>query len=628
MGRLKKSLLSLIDRAGLARVRAQNTLREMGLPLDPPALLVFHPGYLLPRCEDSFRPAFDGRRSTRILEELRSARLLSPSLLLTPQEVSAETLSRVHSADFLEELADPRRMAELIFVPADRMGERDFLRPFLLQTGGTVLALQRALSEDVSVFNLGGGFHHAQRDRAEGFCPVNDVAVAIRCMQQGKPSLRVLVVDLDYHQGNGTAQIFEDDESVFTLSIHGRTWSSVVGKRNNLDQELPAGVKDDAYLETVRQALDTVLGDFRPHVALYLAGTDIHEEDSLGDFAISEDGVLRRDLHVWRVLQDAGIPVVVLLAGGYGPMTWTLSYNFIHSVFTGQWIHRKNRPSNIQARYRRIRRSLTPFELRAGEESLTEESLEDFLMHRSTGGLFMDQYTREGLEIALQRYGFLDLLRERGFSDLEVSVETEDPQRQIARIHFDQQDPEHLLVELVVRFCTLMSPAEALKEGAEDSYRMLSIEWLLMQDPTAHFSLERRKLPGQEHPGLGLGRWMVELLRMMAERLDCTGLMNIPQHYHNAFLYSKQMLCFHPEDQGYLEALKRDLGHLPLVETSEAIDQGRLCNTSSGELRSWEGKAQVMPVRRILNKYFTRPGYIKAVSTARDSDHFKLVDNS
>jgi hypothetical protein len=220
----------------------------------------------------------------------------------------------------------------------------------------------------------------------------------------------------------------------------------------------------------------------------------------------------------------------------------------------------------------------------------------------------------------------MDLIRERGFDKLLLSTNTDDPDHQIVRVHFDQQDPEHLLVELVVRFRTIVTPPDAVREGCAEAYRMLSIEWLLMQNPRATFSLERQRLPGQQYPGLGLGRWMVELLRMMAERLDCTGLMNTPQHYHNAFLYSKQMLFFNPADQGYLEAMKRDLGRLPLVETSVAIDGGRLRDADSGKPLPWEGKPQVMPVKPELNSYFTRRGYIEAVGRARERYHFRLED--
>jgi acetoin utilization deacetylase AcuC-like enzyme len=619
--KLLKRYRSVVDRAlhrgRLTATRAANILRDAGVPLTPRAWLVYHQDYVSGVREAAARHTFDVWRANRIVDQLQHAGLISPSMMLTPEPVRREDLLLVHTPEFLDGLASPRRLAELLFVsPGAEVDPGELLRPFLLQTGGTILALERAVRQRTPVFNLGGGFHHAQRDRAEGFCPVNDVAVAIRVLQQKRLARRILVIDLDFHHGNGTALIFSQDESVFTLSVHGQSWAHIEGKRNNLDLELPPGTGDRPYLAAVKQALTPVLARFHPDVAVYLAGADPHEDDDLGDFSISEEGMLDRDLFVWEMLEEAGVPLAVVLAGGYGAMAWTIAYNFVCSALTGTRIAPAHRPSNIEAHFRRVKESLTPSELQKGATELTEADLEELLGRRGTGGLFMDYYSPEGIEIALERYGFLDQLRERGFDKLLLSTDTE--------VHFDRKDPDHLLVELVVRFHNLVTPRDVVAEGARDVYRVLCIDWLLMQNPKQTFSLERQKLPGQQHPGLGLGRWMVELLRMMAERLDCTGLMNVPQHYHNAYLYSKQMLCFDPGDQGYLEAMKRDLGHLPLVETSIAIDAGRLQDADTGEPVDWEGKPQVMPVEPCLNTYFTRQGYIHAVASARKRYHFRL----
>ena len=617
---------SLLDRVRLAGARAGNQLRNMGLPISPPARLAYDPAYGGTFHEATGRHAFDPRRARRIVEQLGRARLVGPSMILTPEPVCREDLLRIHTPGFLDEMEDPRRLADLFFMRVTELRDINPLRAFLLQAGGTIAALERAIAERVPVFNLGGGFHHAQRDKAAGFCPLNDVAVAVaRALDRGL-ARRVLVIDLDYHQGNGTALIFSDNEDVFTLSVHGQAWSQIRDKRNNLDVELPPGIKDQAYLTAVQRALACALSMFEPDAAIYVAGADPHVEDALGDFAVSEEGMLTRDLHVLTTLREADVPVGVVLAGGYGPMAWTIPYNFIFSVITGARIPWTLRPSNIRARYRRVAESLTATDLQQGKGELTDEDIEDFLAHRTGSGLFMDFYTDRGVETALERYGYLDLLREQGFETVLLSVDADDPDRQIMRVHFDLRDPEHLLIELVVRYRTLVRPKEATgSEGIAATFRMLSIEWLLMQNPTAEFTLERRKLPGQDHPGLGMGRWTVEILRMMAERLDCMGLMNNPQHYHNAYLYSKQMLCFSPDDQGYLEAMKRDLGRLPLVETSEAIDAGLLRDAHDGRALTWMGKPQVMPVAPGLNAYFARQGYIRAVSEARERYHFRLA---
>jgi len=614
----------------MAGLRMANMMRDLGISLPPRARLVYHPDYVITGRSWSARHAFDPRRPQRIVEQLGEAGVLGEGMVLSPEPCSPEQLQLVHTEGFLEEINDPARLAELLFVRQDELTLDDPLRPFLLQAGGTLLACREAVEGGVPVFNLGGGFHHAQRDRAEGLCPINDVAVAIRVVQEERLARRVLVVDLDYHQGNGTALIFREDEEVFTLSVHGQNWSQVEGKENTIDLELPEGVKDEAYLEAVRAALDRAFQRFRPHLAIYLAGADVHREDTLGGFAVTEEGILSRDLMVLEYLEQRAVPVAVTLAGGYWPMAWSAAYNMIYSRITGGRIHTSLRPTNLRSQFRRKQRTLDPAQLKkgAGAQEITAESLEDLLQHRhgsSSSGLFLDYYSPEGMRLGLEHYGFLGLLRERGYDELLLSMDTDDPQRQILRVHFDLEHPDNLLVELVARFRTLTSSAEAVKEGAEETYRMVCIDWMLMQNPRASFTLDRRRLPGQQHPGLGLGRWTVELLRLMAERLKCTGLMNIPQHYHNAYLYSKQMLCFDPEDQGYLEAMKRDLSALPLVETSEAIDGGALRMEGREGPVSWEGKPQVMPVQPALNQYFVRPGYIEAVAAARDKYRFRLA---
>jgi acetoin utilization deacetylase AcuC-like enzyme len=609
----------------LALARARASLLNLGLPLPAPAKLVYHPEYVTGRREAGARQAFDVKRAERIIDQLLRAGVLGRSQVLEPWPASVEELALVHTSDYLREISEPGRLSELLFLPRDILRSDELMRSFLRQTGGTLLAALRATTEHTTVFNLGGGFHHAQRDRAEGFCAFNDIAIAVRRMQRLGRAQRVLVVDLDFHHGNGTALIFSGDESVFTLSVHGQSWSRVDQKQNNLDLELPPGVDDDRYLGTVRYALQDVLTRFSPDLCIYVAGADAHDEDALGDWEVTDEGLLERDLLVWRTFRERHTPLCVVLGGGYSPFAWTIPYNFIFSVLTGERIDPAYRPGNIEARYRRIKERLDPTDLKRARAPEDEDTLLTVCNSDDDHScLYMGYYTLEGLQHALERYGFLGLLRERGFPHLLLSMNITDPDRQMFRIHFDRRDPGHLLVELVCRYRALVTPADAVAEGLDETYRMLAIEWMLMQDPRAGFSLERGRLPGQNHPGLGVGRWMLELLRMMSERLDCQGLMTVPEHYHNGYLYSKQMLYFDPEDQGYLEAMKRDLGRMPLVEVSLAIDEGKLRDGSTGEVLSWKGKPQVMPVRPKLNTYFARPSYIAAVTAARSRYQFRL----
>jgi acetoin utilization deacetylase AcuC-like enzyme len=191
--------------------------------------------------------------------------------------------------------------------------------------GATIGAARAALSEGLAA-NLAGGTHHAFPERGSGYCVFNDVAVAARLMQAEwhrarRCLLRVLVIDLDVHQGNGTAAIFRDDPTVFTLSLHGAKNFPVRKERSDLDVELPDGCGDADYLLALDAALAEVWrqhGDALPGLAFYLAGADPHEDDRLGRLKLSFDGLAERDRRVFGALRQRGIPVAVAMAGGYG----------------------------------------------------------------------------------------------------------------------------------------------------------------------------------------------------------------------------------------------------------------------------------------------------------------------
>jgi len=191
--------------------------------------------------------------------------------------------------------------------------------------GATICAARAALNDGVAV-QLAGGTHHAHADRGAGFCVFNDVAVAARLMQveahrSSRSLLRVVVIDLDVHQGDGTATIFADDPTVFTLSLHGQRNFPVRKAASDLDVELPDGCDDDLYLRSLQDALARVwtrLASQPPHLAFYLAGADPHEGDRLGRLKLTLAGLAERDRRVFDALRERGIPVAVVMAGGYG----------------------------------------------------------------------------------------------------------------------------------------------------------------------------------------------------------------------------------------------------------------------------------------------------------------------
>lgn len=240
------------------------------------------------------------------------------------QPASDGELALAHAPVYVSAVAEglltAAQQREIGFPWSPRMAERA-----RRSVGATIAAARAALAEGLSA-NLAGGTHHAYPDRGSGYCVFNDVAVAARLMQAEwhrahRRLLRVLVVDLDVHQGNGTAAIFADDPTVFTLSLHGAKNFPARKERSDLDVELPDGCGDAAYLQALDGALAEVWhrhGDAPPGLAFYVAGADPHEDDRLGRLKLSFDGLAERDRRVFTALRERGIPVAVSMAGGYG----------------------------------------------------------------------------------------------------------------------------------------------------------------------------------------------------------------------------------------------------------------------------------------------------------------------
>jgi acetoin utilization deacetylase AcuC-like enzyme len=184
-------------------------------------------------------------------------------------------------------------------------------------TGATIGACRAAFDEGVAL-NLAGGTHHAHADRGEGFCVFNDAAIAARLMQAERRASRVAVIDLDVHQGNGTAAILERDDSVFTLSLHGERNYPFVKAVSDLDVALPDDILDGAYLAALETALETLFARFDPQLIIFLAGADPHEGDRLGRMKLTFDGLAQRDKMVLEAAHQRHIPVAISMAGGYG----------------------------------------------------------------------------------------------------------------------------------------------------------------------------------------------------------------------------------------------------------------------------------------------------------------------
>ena len=241
--------------------------------------------------------------------------LITPADVMQPVEAPHDMLARVHTADYLHKLAHGTLSAAEVRRLGLRWSERLWRRS-RLAAYGTYLAAGAAL-EDGLAANLAGGTHHAYPDHGEGFCVLNDVAVAIEALRAEGRAQRFLVVDLDVHQGNGTAAIYAGDPAVYTLSLHGARNYPSRKECSTLDVGLDDGLGDDGYLEALARALPQALAAARPELVFYLAGVDVVAGDRYGRLRLSRAGLAERERLVLAAVADYGCPLAVTLAGGY-----------------------------------------------------------------------------------------------------------------------------------------------------------------------------------------------------------------------------------------------------------------------------------------------------------------------
>ena len=235
--------------------------------------------------------------------------------IIAPHEASWDDLRLVHTSEYLEQLA----AGSLSSAAERRMGlpwSEALVRRSRLAVQGTINAATMALADGMAA-NLAGGTHHAFPDHAEGFCVLNDVAVAIKVLQQGGDASRSLVIDLDVHQGNGTAAVFTEDAATYTFSMHGERNYPFEKETSSLDVALPDGTGDDAFMDSLEAHLDTVISAAEADIAFYLAGVDLLAGDRYGRLALTRAGIRRRDRHVIDRLGEAGLPICLLMSGGY-----------------------------------------------------------------------------------------------------------------------------------------------------------------------------------------------------------------------------------------------------------------------------------------------------------------------
>ncbi len=250
-----------------------------------------------------------------VKEKVLRDSVAAPEDFVEPPPASDDDIALVHHHDYIRKL----QTGKLTYMEILRLEipySPELVRAVWLSAGGSILAGRRALRDGACV-NVGGGFHHAYPDHGEGFCVLNDVAIAIRALQNDKTIARAMTVDCDVHQGNGTAAIFAGDPSVFTLSIHQVNNYPYPKPPSSLDINLADGANDNDYLQELEHGLEKSLAEFQPQLIMYVAGADPYREDQLGGLKLTVEGLEKRDRLVFEKARARNIPVAVTLAGGY-----------------------------------------------------------------------------------------------------------------------------------------------------------------------------------------------------------------------------------------------------------------------------------------------------------------------
>lgn len=557
----------------------------------------------------------DPRRADRILAFLSDEGLIRRRAVRRPDPVSLDAILRVHARAYVESLDRADVVSGILGVEVrdpERQAALDLQR---LATGGTVLAARLARRSRRIAVNLGGGFHHAAPDRGMGFCLLNDVAIAIRHLRHYGFEGRVLVIDLDLHDGNGTRAVFRDDPSVYTFSIHNADWGPTDGVATTA-LALGSGTGDQAYLDAVRGHLPPVLDRHRPEFVFYVAGGDPAEDDRIGDWNVSEQGMLERDRFVIDTTRRTvgPVPFVMVLGGGYGGRAWRYPARFLAWLTGGGVLDPPDELDEILARFRRLKSALAvpaPVEDEQGW-GLTDADLAAVAPGAMRAPRLLERFSTFAVELSLERAGILGALRAVGFRHPLVALDRGSPLGETLRVFGDPQRRD-LLIELRV----------TRSRRAVQGMDVLYAEWLLLQNPRAAFSDANPRLPGQTHPGLGLLQEVVGWLVVICETLGLDGLAFTPGAYYMAVLGRHHMRFLDPEAQGRFLALRAVLRGLTLGDAERALAEGRVVD-DAGHPVAWTPSMQVYPVTEPLRALVEGDAYEVAAQAACTAARYHL----
>ena len=300
--------------------------------------LIYHPKYNITVFGLERLHAFDGRKYRRIHDALIADGLREPADFIPPRPVSREDLERVHTPEYLRSLRSSRVLAEILNVPLMArlpavLADWRVLRPMRYATGGTILACRKALDHGLSI-NLAGGYHHAAASWGEGSCAYADIPLAAAVLHAEGLIERVLVVDLDAHQGNGTAATIRTWPWASILDVYEDDVYPIPKQPEDYAIPIPAGMGGAEYLAIVNESLPPALDAVKPDLVIYNAGSDPYVEDPLARLRLSRSELADRDLLVATLVRERGIPMAMVLSGGYARESWRVHADGIEAILT------------------------------------------------------------------------------------------------------------------------------------------------------------------------------------------------------------------------------------------------------------------------------------------------------
>lgn len=282
---------------------------------------------------------FDTEKYKRVYEYLRHDLGISKNQFYTPQKVTKEELKLIHSDEYLNSLKKSRVVAQvseisaLKYLPNILLRNR-LLKPMMYGTGGTILGANLALENGWAI-NLSGGYHHAKENFGEGFCFYADIPIAIKKLWDKDSTLKVMIIDLDAHQGNGYESILKDDKRTVIVDVYNRLiFPRDYDARTYIDYNFPINknTEDNEYLTILTDSLKTIVSVEQPNLIIYNGGTDIYENDPLGKLKISEEGIINRDEIIFELALSNEIPILMVLSGGYTKQSAVIIQKSIKNV--------------------------------------------------------------------------------------------------------------------------------------------------------------------------------------------------------------------------------------------------------------------------------------------------------